>query len=136
MKEKIYTINGVATDKNNAIHTVTVVGLLRQSKQKKIMNIPCNVQSGKEETDIIQGKISYARKVTSKNFSVAYSICHPSDKFVKEMGIRKSTKRCKREPVYEISTDYFCALNDDMCNIIIDNELNYIIKNIDKYINK
>ena len=72
--------------------------------------------------------------ITNRTFRVAYAICNPEDNFDEEYGIKRAMKRIKTHPIYELSSLNFSALNDEMCNMLLLNEIMHISKNIDKYI--
>ena len=133
MKQKEFTMHGTAVDKNGQRHEITVVGLFKQPKMASEIVSKTPIQIGKK-TDVVQGECTYKKMVSYRTFRVAYSICNPEDKFDEEYGIKRAMKRIDKNPVYELTSFHFSALNDDMCHMLLLNEIMHISKNIDKYI--
>lgn len=71
--------------------------------------------------------IPYAR---TKHFNFGWAICSPEDKFDEEIGIKIAKKRFSVSP---ISTQSGNLLTDDMNMSIIQNEIDFISDNFDKF---
>jgi hypothetical protein len=124
MKEKFYSMWAKATDKNGADHFITIVGKFTQKKVNT--TIVSQVGDGTLFTD---------KKFTTRNFAIGRAICDPRDTFSVEKGREIATKRIEKgETIGELSSQDVTMLNDDMCNLLVLNELKYSVQNIDKFI--
>ena len=68
--------------------------------------------------------------------TVGISICNPEDKFDEQEGIKIATRRVKNNPLGELKTPFITCLCKDQVEHILKGELNYIITNIDKFIER
>lgn len=68
-----------------------------------------------------------------KQFNMGYAICGNRDKFNKEYGIKVAKRRFAKSP---LSTQNGTFLNIDMVRGIVDNELDYICKNLEHFMKK
>ena len=132
-REKFYSMYAKAKDVNGVEHTVTVVGKLEQYKvsDEEIEEFPTVNDYGKEG----QGFIVTPFKRTVRRLRLAYSICHPNDEFNEEVGTEIAKKRIEHDDfIGELYSPNCTMLNDDQCQLSVFGELNYIVKNIDKYL--
>ena len=134
MKEKIYSMHGTAIDNNGQEHEVTIAGVYTQvttyETKHKLVQVPI------DDDKSVDGYLSFNRKQIKRNLKYSFSICHPEDDFNEEFGIQKAIKRAKTSPMGELETKYITTLCPDQINIILYGELQHIINNIDKYIEK
>lgn len=133
MKTKIYSMYGKAVDANGAEHIVTVVGQFEQTKEYTENVEPlCWVDDNNKPRS---GVMVYPIRKLKRTLKLGYSICHPNDTFNKEEGIRIAQSRIKHgNYIGEVSSNNCTMLNDDSNNMLVFSELNYITKNIDKYL--
>ena len=61
---------------------------------------------------------------------MSYAICAPEDNFDFKTGI----KIAKNRYTYPLETNNFLMLNDDQVNVLVENEVNYIDSNLEKFI--
>lgn len=135
MKEKFYSLWSKATDANGVDHYVTVVGKVEQERVRETLTTDTMVEDehGKKHEATILTDIKYKRRV----FTMARSICSPEDTFNFEQGVKIAKKRIKNGDIIgEFTSNNITMLNDDMCNLLIFNEVNHVVRNIDKYIQK
>lgn len=133
MKEKFYSMWGEATDKNGEKHQVTVVGRVLQEKITDTVSNTTTItdERGKEHDALIIA--DYKKK--QRTFTMARSICDPRDTFDFERGKEIAKRRIVNgDTIGSIQSENITMLNDDMCNLLVFNEVNHVIKNIDAYI--
>lgn len=131
MKSKIFTISAIA-NKDGQERVVTVVGELTKEKVSYVDEFEMEVNDKKGKT--LQGVGTVERKIPIRHFTMAYSICHPEDKFDKEVGIKLATARLKKKPIGTLSSFNRTMFNDEQCNMLLFTEVMHITKNIDKFI--
>lgn len=133
MRKKFYSMSGEAIDSEGKSHVVTVVGLCTQEKETDIVseNVDVSLWNGKSTN----GVLSYPNKKIVRRLKYAFSICHPDDEFDEETGVKLAKRRLSK-PLGELKTEYITCLTPEQVNMILFEELNYIIDNIDKFINK
>lgn len=68
-----------------------------------------------------------------RQISFGHSICHPTDSFNEQEGYRLAYNRAKRTNKI-LSTNSWTMLQKDQCNMLVQNEAEYIANNIEKYI--
>lgn len=68
-----------------------------------------------------------------KKFNMGFAICNSSDTFDVNTGIKVAKKRFAKSPM---TTQNSSFLTEDMLKAIVDNELNYILNNIDHFLAK
>ena len=68
-----------------------------------------------------------------KTFNMGFAICNSSDTFNINTGIKEAKKRFAQSPMTTQNGNF---LTEDMLKAIVDNELNYILNNIDHYLDK
>lgn len=134
MKNKFFTISATGKSvKDGAERVVTVVGKLVKEKVDYTDEFELDLvdeTTGKR----FKGEGKVERRKPIKHFTMAYSICHPDDKFDSEIGTKIATSRLESKPLGTVSSLNRTMLNEDMCNMMVFNELMYITKNIDKFI--
>lgn len=126
-----------ATASNGSI--VTVVGARRQTSMKECIMIKKVYTTPGGE--IVSASSDWQAPLTfdnqegiRKEFYMGYSICHPDD--VNDYDVNIATQLATRRFSRPLVTYNFTYLNDDMCQLLVDNEADYISNNIDKYINR
>lgn len=127
MGKKIFSMYADAIDKNGEKHIVTVVG--KYVKKNEFISVA--------EQKTINGKDGLfvrEEKKRVRKLILAYSICHPTDTFNEEEGIRVALRRMREHPIGTLTTEDKTMLCKDMCNILVFNELKHIINHIDNYI--
>ena len=132
MKQKFYSMYGKAVDQNGNEHIVTIVGECVQSVETEIASEEILVPV---KNKVENGIVSYPIKKKTRTLRYAYSICHPDDDFNKEVGESIAKKRLVT-PLGELKTTFISCLTTDQINIILFEELNYIIENIDRFIER
>lgn len=135
MKTKYFSMYANAVDAEGNNHVVTVVGELtiKGEKTSVTYDAPIELENGKT----VSGNITIPFKKNTRTLKLGYSICHPNDEFSVEYGQHIATRRIKNgNYIGELTTTNVTMLNDDQCELNVFGELNYIVKNIDKYINK
>lgn len=132
MKEKIYTSFTTAIDKKGDAHQVVIVGVYNQKKTSRLVEreviVPVN------ENKNVDGILVYDKPEMKRTLKYAFAICHPDDKFNLEIGKKIATKRAKKSPMGMLETTLITSLCKDQIKLILDGELQYIVKNIDKFL--
>lgn len=67
-----------------------------------------------------------------KEFYMGYSICHKDD--VDDYDVEVASKLAERRFSRPLVTYNFTYLNNDMCELLVNNEADYIANNIEKYL--
>lgn len=134
MKQKFYSMHGVAVDRNGDKHMVTIVGEYVQEKVETCITKEINIKDERKEHKVLQGILTYPTTIKTRTLTYAVSICHPDDQFNKEVGIELAKRRIKKNPLGQLSTNLVTTLCEDQIKLILFGELNYVIDNIDKYI--
>ena len=125
---------------NGKIYTVMVYGELTEVKEMTgfyAVPVKFNGKTGKpicidyDKRIITPSYNEYYGK--TKFFNMGWSICADCDTFNEETGIKICKRRFNRSP---ISTQNGRFLTNDMCQAIIDNEIEYIIKHIESFLPK
>lgn len=130
---KYFNVYGKAVDKNGENHYVTVVGKFEQTRERSIVHeqVPVEVKPN----SFVDGVLTYEPKVTKRKLTLGVSICHPSDTFDEEVGIKIAKGRIERgEDLGSLMTTNITMLTDDaiMGELIV--KLNHICQTIDDYI--
>ena len=133
MKTKFYDIHHECTDKEGKKHVVTVVGKFTQCYERE--HVEKDVEVDLHEKSRVTGKLTYKRKVMTRALTVGISICHPDDKFDKDVGIRIAKRRIREG--YDAGTVYThdaTMLTPDqiMAQLLV--KLSYVCNNIDEYL--
>ncbi len=134
MKKKEYFVEGEVKDSNGDLRHIVLLGVLTQEKiidiKEKIVEVPVN------EKKSVNGVLTFPRKQTIRKLTYSFSICHPEDKYDVNQGLKIARRRIETNPMGELETMYVTTLCDDQVKHILNGELQYIINNIDKFINK
>lgn len=135
MKQKFYSLYGTATDSNGEKHVVTVVGKFEQCRQRKMIEDEINVAV--KPNSFVLGKLRYpSNKLLTRKLTLGLSICHPNDEFNQEFGIELAKKRIANgQTLGAIETNDVTMLTQDAVMGELFVKLQYIVENIDKYIN-
>ena len=134
MSTKLYSFHTTAIDQNEKPHVVTIVGQFKSCKEEVDHITDLNVVWGpNKETS---GTMIYKTKRPIRTLTYAYSICHPEDTFDEQTGIAIATRRLKTDPMGELKTKYVTCLCKDQIEHILQGELDYLSRNIDKFIEK
>lgn len=126
-----------ATAENGSI--VTVVGMRQQTSVKESIVIQrVNTTPGGKvlvESDEMIVPLTFDNQEgIRKEFYMGYSICHKDD--VDDYDVNIATKLAERRFSRPLVSYNFTYLNADMCEVLVNNEADYIAKNIDKYLSK
>jgi hypothetical protein len=65
-----------------------------------------------------------------RTFNMGWCICQESDEFNEELAISTCKRRFSKSP---LKTQNGMWLNEDMCNVLVDNEVNYIAEHLEKF---
>ena len=135
MSKKIvyYHVYGKAIDSDGVNHYVTVVGKLEQTRERSIVQeqVPVEVKPN----SFVSGVLTYQPKILRRKLTLGVSICHPSDTFDEQVGIKVAKGRIERgEDLGSLVTNNITMLTEDaiMGELIV--KLNHICENIDDYI--
>ena len=102
-----------------------VIPVSYNGKNKKIKDVAMHKRT------IVPGFDQYSSK--TKYFNMGWSICVEPDVFDYETGVELCKRRFSRSPM---TTQNGRFLTPDMCQAIVNNEVEFIIRNIDKYLPK
>ena len=132
-KIRFYDLSGTAVDKDGVSHEVTVVGKFVQERSRNEIKetVPVETRPG----CFVNGELRYSMKFLTRRLTIGAAICHPSDDFDKDAGIRIAKKRIEEgEDLGTIMTNDVTMLTEDaiMGELLI--KLTHIISNIDEYI--
>ena len=133
-KEKFYSAYAKAVSDNGDTHYVTVVGRLEQTKKEEVICEQTEVET--KPYSFVDGVLTYSIKRLNKTLTLGMSICHPTDTFDEEVGIRIAKRRIKKgEDIGRLETSDITMLTEDaiMGEILV--KLSHITQNIDEYIN-
>lgn len=133
MKTKFYHLFADGVDSNGVKHTVMVVGKFTQSyvKSPVIENVKVEVKPN----SFVKGELSFKRKQLNRSLTVGVAICNPADKFDEEIGIKLAKKRIEKgEDSGTVETNDVTMLTKDLILAELQCKLDFITKNIDKYI--
>jgi hypothetical protein len=124
-----------ATAENGSI--VTVLGMRTQTSVKEsiVIHRVSTTPGGKvlEESDEMIIPMTFDNQNgIRKEFYMGYSICHKDD--VDKYDVDVATKLAEKRFSRPLVSYNFTYLNNDMCEALIANEVDYIVKNIDKYL--
>lgn len=136
MKQKFYSMYGTAIDQYGDEHIVTIVGEFIQEKTEVTINKEVNVEDDFKPNKYTKGVLTYPTKVKTRTLTYAVSICHPDDEFDEELGVEIAKRRINQKPLGQLSTTLVTTLCDDQIKLILFGELNYVIDNIDHFINE
>ena len=134
MKEKNYVSFTTAIDKKGDAHQVVIVGVYNQKKTVRLIEKGVTVPINDKKN--VDGALVYYKPEVKRTLAYAYAICHPDDKFNLEVGKKIATKRAKKSPMGLLETTLITSLCKDQIKLILDGELQYIVKNIDKFLEK
>lgn len=133
MKTKFYHLFADGVDSNGVNHTVMVVGKFTQSyvKTPVIENVKVEVKPN----SFVKGELNFKRKQLHRSLTVGVAICNPYDKFDEEIGIKLAKKRIEKgEDSGTVETNDVTMLTKDLILAELQCKLDFITKNIDKYI--
>lgn len=135
MKTKFYHLFADGVDSNGVKHTVMVVGKFTQSyvKSPVIENVKVEVKPN----SFVKGELNFKRKQLHRSLTVGVAICNPVDKFDEEIGIKLAKKRIEKgEDSGTVETNDVTMLTKDLILAELQCKLDFITKNIDKYISQ
>ena len=133
VKTRFYHIYGNAVDKKGVNHVVTVVGKFEQRRQKTEIKEMVPVET--KPRCFVDGELRYSIKLLSRKLTLGASICHPTDEFDEETGIRVAKARIENgQDLGSITTNDVTMLTEDaiMAELLV--KLQHITANIDEYI--
>lgn len=136
MSKKIvyYHVYGIAKTGRKK-HVVTVVGKFEQSRENTEVTEIVDVET--KPTNFVKGELKYKVKQMKRKLTLGMSICHPSDKFDEEVGIKIAKSRIENGyDLGSLETSSVTMLTEDaiMCELIT--KLNFIIEHIEDYISE
>ena len=132
---KYYHAYAVAESNNGDKHYVTVVGKFEQTRKEEIVQDVIPVET--KPNTFVDGILTYGVKSLNRKLTLGVSICHPSDTFDEEIGIKIAKGRIEKgQDIGQLETSNVTMLTEDaiMGEIII--KLNHICSNIDEYISE
>lgn len=135
MKKRIkyYHLYGNAVDSIGENHVVTVVGKLEQGSEK--VSVVGGLRAKVSKTSVIDGIVIYPAKKLQKKLTIGMAICHPTDEFDEEYGVKVAKSRIKDgRDIGSIYTNDITMLTEDaiMSELLV--KLQHVIENIDDYI--
>lgn len=136
MSKKLFTMTDTATDANGLTHTITMIGKFESKKEKVDTILDVQLAMDVNPNKSYETSVIYKRDVPMRTLTYAYSICHPDDSFDEATGVALATRRLKTDPMGELKSKFVTCLCKDQIETILRGELNYIVNNIDKFINK
>lgn len=134
MSKKIFSMHDTAVDKEGVQHEVTIVGVYTNVNEHESKTKEVNIEL--ENGEFVKGFLTIPKKQRMRTLRYAYAICNPEDKFDEQEGIKIATRRVKNNPLGELKTPFITCLCKDQVEHILKGELNYIITNIDKFIER
>ena len=132
---KYYHAYAVAESNNGDKHYVTVVGKFEQNRKSKIVQDVVPVET--KPNSIVDGILTYEVKNLNRKLTLGVSICHPSDTFDEEVGVKIAKGRIENgQDLGQLETSNVTMLTEDaiMAEILV--KLNHICSNIDEYISE
>lgn len=121
-------------------YTIMVYGEIKDVKEINGFNVVPVKYNGKTGAFT---KLDYENMITipsigtfyskTKEFNMGWAICVEPDTFNEEQGVKICKRRFSKSPITSQNGRF---LTPDMCQAIVDNEVKYIIKNIDFYLPK
>lgn len=92
-------------------------------------------KKGNKRTVLVCGKLNLEHTPFGqlKTLNFGHALCSPDDHFDLETGVKLAEKRLYRDPLITYNHNF---LNEDMIAAILENEVEYIIENIEKYLPK
>jgi len=94
---------------------------------------------GEKHTVLVYGELRLehlnvrGRKVQLKCLNFGHAICSHNDEFNEEVGVKLAKKRFYCDPMCTFNHNF---LNEDMVQAILNNEVDYIVNHLDKYLPK
>lgn len=135
MKTKFYHLFADGIDSKGVNHTVMVVGKFTQSYVQTPVSEKTKVEV--KPNSFVQGELNFKRKTLHRSLTIGISICNPADTFDEEVGVKIAKGRIERgKDVGTVETKDATMLTEDLIIAEMIGKLNYITKNIDKYIGK
>lgn len=134
MSRKVFSLHDTAVDKEGVQHEVTIVGVYTNKNETETRGQEVNLEL--EDGKIVTAFLTMPKKQRVRTLRYAFSICNPEDEFNEQEGIKIAERRTKTNPLGELKTTFITSLCKDQVEHILRGELNYIIDNIDKFIEK
>lgn len=132
MKRKIMHKDFIVNLKDGSSRHVLVVGVLDKVKTPQLFNTPVFSTENQENV----GTAFITEKVLTKRLTLLYTICEPEDEFNLKTGMDLVLSRVGKKHLGVIESTDFTMLREEHINALIDSEVAYITKNIDKIIAK
>lgn len=130
---KYYSVYGKAVSARGEKRYVTIVGKFEQTREPKFVQEIVPVET--KPNSFVNGVLTYKEKKLHRKLTMSIAICHPTDEFSEEMGIKVGKKRIKEGNVLgSLETNDVTMLTEDavMAELLV--KLNYVIEHIDEYI--
>ena len=132
-KNKYYSLSDSVTDANGQTHIITVVGELKNGKKYETVEETVPVQA--TQKSVVNGTLKFEYKRFHRELTVGYSVCHPTDNFDSEEGVRIAKGRINRgNNIGTLETASTMMLTEDMVMAILFTKLRYIKNHINKFI--
>lgn len=132
---KYYSVYGKAVDSDGEERYVTIVGKFEQTREQQFTQdvVPVEVKPN----TFINGVLTYKEKKLRRSLTLSLAICHPTDEFSEEEGIKVGKRRIKDGQVLgTVETSDITMLTEDAIYGELLVKLNYVIEHIDDYIQK
>jgi len=126
-KQRLVTVVGIRTKiKERVVDPIHI-------KNSTIINDSMTSSGDPNYHEVTEGLLLTPKTEYSTLFKFGYAICNPEDRVDACFGFHLAVKRAlgaKRT----LTSNSFSLLGDDRCIALVDNEYEYITKNIDKYL--
>ena len=130
---KYYSVYSKVYDSEGQMRYVTVVGKLEQTREHVYQQEVVPVETKPHK--FVNGILTYKDKRLKRKLTMSMAICHPTDEFSEEMGVRVAKRRIKNgEVLGSIETSDVTMLTEDavMGELLV--KLNHICTNIESYV--
>lgn len=131
MKRKIFHKDFVANLKDGSTRHVLIVGVLDRTKKFQLSQTPVL-----NENNEVTGTAFVNESCLVKRLTLLYTICDPEDEFDLQTGIELAMNRVNKKYLGVIESSDFTMLRNEHVNALLDSEVEYIKKNIDKIVAK
>ena len=132
-KSKYFSAWAKATSANDDEHYVTVVGKFDQVRRNEVVQEVVPVE--RKPNSFVDGVLTYDVKKLNRKLTLGMSICHPTDTFDEEVGVKVAKSRIsKGQDLGTIETSDVTMLTEDAIMAEIMVKLNHICESIDEYL--
>ena len=132
-KIKVYHLTNRVKTSDNQEHVVTVVGKFEQERIPVEYVEDVKVQTG--EKTFIDGELTYRRKRLHRKLTIGLAICHPTDSFSDDYGVKLCLNRIKEgRNLGILETTSVTMLTEDAIMSELETKLKYVSEHLEKYI--